>query len=124
MSSIMSTTTLVPTSVLAQTVGAGIPRGAAVPMGQGSSLISRTLGKESSGLSSWAPHMPEGNARGILPGAPPPARGNPGGGGGGGRSGGGGGGNPGATGGGGNLPQQAPLTDKLVQEGTRGLQWL
>ena len=45
MSSIMSTTTHVPTSVLARTVGAGIPGRAAVPMGSTSTLIGRTLGE-------------------------------------------------------------------------------
>ena len=38
-SSIMSTTTHVPTSVLARTVGAGISGGAAIPTGPTSSLI-------------------------------------------------------------------------------------
>ena len=104
MSSIMSTTTHVPTSILARTVGAGVSGGAAVPMGSAAStLIGRTLGREPSGLSVRAPHVPGGNAREIPPGAPPPS-----GGGGGGPP--GGGGNPGAAGGGGN----PPLTDKLV----------
>ena len=39
MSSIMSTTTHVPTSVLARTVGAGVSGGAAIPMGPTSTLI-------------------------------------------------------------------------------------
>ena len=102
----MSTTTHVPTSVLARTVGAGVSRGTTVLTGAASTLIGQTLGREPSGLFARAPHMPGGNAGGIPPGAPPP----PGGGSGG--SGGGGGG--GAPGGGGNPPQQVPLTDKLV----------
>ena len=102
MSSIMSTTTVVPTSALAWTVGAGTFRGAAVSMGSGSSLISWALGRDTSGLPAWDSCMSGRNARGNPSGAPPPAGGNP-------SSGGG-------SGGVGNLPQQAPLTDKMVSK--------